>query len=697
MSSAETVPNRLLHEKSPYLLQHAYNPVDWYPWGDEAFELARRDEKLIFLSVGYSTCHWCHVMAHESFEDPEVAAALARSYVAVKVDREERPDIDHLYMEFCQRLTGRGGWPLTVVLMPDGLPVFAATYLPKNPHPGYAGLVGLLEQIATQARAHEEKLREAGRQLAASMQPVLADTSPPATDPQLVETAMRQLRHSFDTQHGGFGTAPKFPSPHHLSFLLRCWLQLGTRDGLSMVEKTLAAMAAGGIHDHLGGGFHRYATDAGWHLPHFEKMLYDQAGISEAYLEAFAVTGNPDYAATASGALDYVLRELADPAGGFHAAEDADSEGEEGLYYLWRKEEIDATLDAGTAALFCRAYGVAAGGNYRDEASGQPTGKNVLHRAVADTELAAANATGPDDMARRLAEARRVLLEARGRRPPPHRDDKILAAWNGLIVSALSKGARLLKRRDYLAAARGAADFMLGSMRRADGRLLRRWRDGEAGIPAFAEDYAFLSRGLLDLYRAGFDSRYLAEALGLAGTLQRLFAPDAGGALFDTAADSELLVARPRTLYDGAIISANTAAVEVFARLYLLSGDPGWRAHAEAILAQLLPLARQTPQGFTGLLAAASFLAGPSREVVIVGTPGGTDTLALLNVVDRVVDPGLSVLLKAPGDSTLAAIAPYTADMVARGDSATAFLCSGRSCREPTSDPAELQQQLQSR
>jgi len=688
--------NRLNREKSPYLLQHAHNPVDWYPWGDEAFSVARREDKLIFLSIGYSTCHWCHVMAHESFADPEVAKALQRWYIAVKVDREERPDIDQIYMAFCQRLTGRGGWPLTLVLTADGMPVFAATYLPKDPRPGYDGLIALLERIAAQARKGAAELRHAGKQLVESMQaPPAANTTPEPFE-QLQAAAASELLRSFDPREGGFGNAPKFPTPHHLRFLIRRWHHAKRPELLQMAEQTLASMRRGGIFDHLGGGFHRYATDSRWLLPHFEKMLYDQAGLADAYLDAWLATEKFDYADTTQATLDYTCRELLDPCGAFHAAEDADSEGEEGLFYLWDKQEIGKILAPDSAELFCAVYGVEPGGNYRDETSRIETGRNILHLSASFEQQAERFDLGVPQIHARLEKAREHLFRVRQLRPHPARDDKILCAWNVMIIGALARAGRFLNRPDYTAAAEDATAFILKEMRRKDGRLLRRWRDNEAAIPAFAEDYAFLIRGLLELYAAHFKLNNLQIALQLAEDLFRLFSPQEGGALYDSGHDAAPLVTRPRTLHDGAHESANSVALEVFSRLHLLTGDPVWRDRAESLFHHLAPLVKTMPGAFTGMLLAAALLHGKTREIVIVGAPEKADTKALLNVATSAKDPTLSVLLTPPGTQELAQIAPFTEHMVCIGDAATVYLCSGQRCQQPCTDPEELRRQLQS-
>jgi len=682
--------NHLIREKSPYLLQHAFNPVDWHPWGDEAFAIARRTNKLIFLSIGYSTCHWCHVMAHESFEDEAVAAALEKNYVAVKVDREERPDIDQVYMEFCQRLTGRGGWPLTVILTPDGLPVFAATYLPKQPRPGYAGLIELLNQVAKQAQEQRQKLRTSIQQLIQEMQLQTNFNPELGLDDSLLRRAGDELQQTYDSDHGGFGDAPKFPAPHNLALLGQRWRATGANSLLKIIEHTLIAMRNGGIYDHLGGGFHRYATDTGWLLPHFEKMLYDQAGLAEIYLEVYSLTGKQLYADTAAATLNYLLTDLANPDGGFHAAEDADTEGEEGRFYLWSMAEITQILADQDAQLFCRAYDIKEAGNYRDESTHALTGVNVLHRPMSIEKLAQQANMPLEELEERLTASRHRLLAQRNRRPRPHRDDKVLTAWNGMAIAALAKGARRLSVPAHLEAAQQAARFILSHLVREDGRLLRRWREGEAAIPGFAEDYAFFARGLLELYRTDFDPLWLKTALHLGEELCRLFSPDQGGALFDTGSDAESLVTRPRTLYDGAVISANAVALELFSRLYLLTGGVTWRTRAEQIISHLAPLAARHPSAFSGFLLAASLLQEQSRQAVVVGDLLSEDTSQLISALNTHDAPGLMVLHKPPQSDQLDIIAPYTRDMICQGDKVTVYLCTGNVCQQPTTNIEEL-------
>ncbi len=666
--------NRLIHEQSPYLLQHAHNPVDWQPWDNQAFARATAANQLIFLSIGYATCHWCHVMERESFEDDEVAALLGRDFVAIKVDREERPDIDAFYMQVATHLTGQGGWPLTIIMTPDKVPLFAATYLPKRGRMGRPGLLELLPQIAAAWADHPDRLcRDAGEFLAR-----LAPTQDSAEfDPALIGQAVARCRAEFDAEHGGFGGAPKFPRPHQLGFLLQRHALDGDAELLQMVEHTLVAMRNGGIYDQLGFGFHRYATDRQWLLPHFEKMLYDQAGLAEVYLQAFQLSGKPAYAATAREIFRYLLERMRDPAGGFHSAEDADTDGIEGATYLWTRAELLERLGEERGARFAETYQVRDEGNFRDEATRERTGANILHRT--------ADPIAPADTfeAERLA-----LLRIRDRRPQPQRDDKILAAWNGLTLSALSRGALLLREERLAAAAEQLADFLLHRMRSADGHLLRRWRNGAAAIPAFAEDYAAVARGLLDLYQLDFATPRLYQAIELAEILFTEFAE--GGNLYASADRAEL----PHPTcerYDGASPSAPSLALEVAGRLAQLSGDLRWQTRAEALLRGATPEVKRYPQGFVHLLAAAERVLGGGQELVIRGERGAADTQALLEAARRFGGPLLTLLVISDREAQLlAGVAPFTADMRMLDGSATAYLCRDRSCGRPIRDAAEL-------
>ncbi len=683
--------NHLHTEKSPYLLQHIDNPVDWYPWSESAFKRANSENKLIFLSVGYSTCHWCHVMAHECFEDAEVAELLNQDYISIKVDREERPDIDQVYMEVCQRLTKSGGWPLTIIMTPDAQPFYAATYIPKYGRQGRHGLMELLPWVATKWRDDPAFLHNAALEIVAEMQTARNPVVSNSVNLDLHTEAEQALKRTFDRQHGGFGQSPKFPRPHDLTFLLQQYRISGDKQCLSMVEQTLQAMRNGGIYDQLGFGFHRYATDEKWLVPHFEKMLYDQAGMVLAYLEAWQITGAEIYARTAQEILTYLLRDMISREGGVFSAEDADSEGVEGKFYLWTKSEVTNLLDAG-ATDFCRVYNVLKAGNYHDEMTGEVNGLNIIHLSSVSQD--------ESDMVvldERFANLRKTLFEARAKRIKPHLDDKIITAWNGMAISAFADAGRMFAVQGYIESAHRIADFVLTELRDKDGRLFRRYRQTEAAVSAFSEDYAFLARGLLDLYTADFDPQQLAQAIEVAELLRQFFQDPESGRLYDTPHDGEKLLIRPSSTYDGATPSASSIALEVFARLFLLTGDASWQVTADQLHQSLVAEMSRYPVGYTQLLQSASWLLQPTREVAIVGTRGDPATEAMLSVVRKLKLAQTVVLFKAVKDSaTVVSMAPFLKHMPLVNERATAYVCQNFSCREPLTDVRKLQTILNS-
>jgi hypothetical protein len=704
LSEAAPHANRLINEPSPYLQQHAHNPVDWYPWGDEAFARARAEDRPIFLSIGYSTCHWCHVMAHESFEDQEVAGLINRAFVPVKVDREERPDVDQSYMTVCQLLTGSGGWPLTIIATPEGKPFFAGTYIPKTSRFGRSGLLDLIPRIAAlwkdrrdQAEDYAERVTDALRQASAGpggQSP--AETGPAQDAPapaggtipgrELLDEAYDELRRTFDREHGGFGQRPKFPTPHHLTFLLRYWLRSGQRDALEMVETTLRAMRRGGMYDHLGHGFHRYSTDARWRLPHFEKMLYDQAMLVTAYAECFQATGEGEYRRTAEEVISYVRRVLTSVQGGFFSAEDADSEGEEGKFYVWETGEIRAVLGPDRAPAFLAAYGVKPSGNFGEEATGGRDGRNVLHLA-----------TGADPRA--FERERGELFAHRERRARPSKDDKILTDWNGLMIAALGRAAQAFGEPAHARLAAGAAGFILKEMAGGDGRLLHRHRGGKTGIRGFLDDYALLVWGLLELYESTFQPQWLREAIWLTRTMVEQFEDRAEGAFFFTAADAQPVVARNKELQDGAVPSGNSVAILNLLRIARMTGDVSLEETAARALRAAERRAARAPSAFTHLLGAVDFAIGPAREVVVVGAAGGSDTREMLAAVVRPFRPNKAVLRREPGPAgaEIVQLAPFTEPLVALGGKATAYVCRGFTCAVPTTDPGVAAEMLQDR
>jgi uncharacterized protein YyaL (SSP411 family) len=679
----EPKPNRLIREKSPYLLQHARNPVDWHPWSDGAFERARTENKPIFLSVGYSTCHWCHVMAHESFEDREVARLMNETFVCIKVDREERPDVDGIYMTVCQIMTGSGGWPLTILMTPERKPFFAGTYIPKENRHGRVGMIELIQGVQRVWKTRHGDVLSSAEQVTAALQKASAESSagdPP--DKSACRLAYEALSGQFDEGLGGFGGAPKFPSPHHFLFLLRYGKRTGEPRALEMVEKSLTAMRRGGVYDQLGFGFHRYSTDARWRLPHFEKMLYDQAMLSMAFLEAFQATGKEIYSETVGEIFTYVLRDLKAPGGGFFCAEDADSEGEEGKFYQWTESEIRGALDPAEAALVIEAFGVEKDGNFLDEATQARTGRNVLFLAksleVAD---------------RRMFEgAREKLFRARERRVRPGRDDKILTDWNGLMIAALAKGAQAFGRPDWAEAAAEAARFVLACLRDKRGRLLHRYREGEAAVPGMLDDYAFIIWGLLELYEANFDAETLKTALELADNTINHFYDEKDGGFFFTADDGEEILFRQKDSYDGAIPSGNSVIMLDLLRLSRITGRSDLEQKAIGVSRAFARNIGQIPSAYSQLMVALEFLAGPQFEIVIAGKPGAKDTHEMLDALRRAFLPNRVLLFRpqGAGSGAIAAIAPYTKGMKAEGGRATAYVCRNFTCAKPVRTVDEM-------
>jgi uncharacterized protein YyaL (SSP411 family) len=678
--------NRLINEKSPYLLQHAHNPVDWYPWGKKAFARAQKEDKPVFLSIGYSTCHWCHVMARECFEDAEVAALLNEHYVCVKVDREERPDLDQLYMDACQALTGQGGWPLTVWLTPDKKPFFAGTYFPKRSRYGIPGLMELLPRLASLWRERREQVAEMGEKLLQALAAQGRDEGGEALPgPELLDAAYRLLRDSYDGQYGGFGGAPKFPLPHRLFFLLRYWKRTGEAKALEMAVQTLKAMFRGGIFDQLGYGFHRYSTDARWLVPHFEKMLYDQALLAMAYLEAYQATGDEEFAAAARAVFTYLLRDLRLPEGGFCAAEDADTEGEEGLFYLWTPAEIAAVLGEERGRLVAEYFGVSERGNFEK-------GRSVLHRPQGHEQFAAMKGMNPAALQGLIDDARERLREARGKRERPFRDDKILAAWNGLAIAALARGAAVLGEPRCAEAAAWAAAFIKEKMVAPGGRLLRRYRGGEAAIPAYLDDYACLAWGLLELYRATFDAAHLRWSLSLSESMLELFAGP-GGALQYAGSDRAEDLPGYADAYDGAVPSGNSVAALNLLQLGWLTGRREWWDRGERIIRAFSGNLQRSPAAHTFMLAALDFALGPSAELVIAGEAGSEEVEEMAAVVRRSFHPNIVLLFHPSGleGEEVAALVPFIEPMTAPRGGAAAYLCRDRSCLAPVSDAAALE------
>jgi uncharacterized protein YyaL (SSP411 family) len=689
--------NRLIREKSPYLLALAHQPVDWYPWGDEAFDRAKALDRPVFLSIGYATCHWCHVMAHESFEDPEIAQILNDAFVCVKVDREERPDVDQIYMTVCQLLTGSGGWPLTVIMTPDRRPFFAGTYFPKESRFGATGMRELVPRIASMWREKRGALVEAADQVTASLAQAAAAPAAGEVDPLAIERAYETLVFQFDPRHGGFGNAPKFPTPHHLLFLLRRWCRTGQRRPLEMVERTIEAIRRGGVYDQLGYGIHRYSTDARWLVPHFEKMLYDQALLILACTEAYQATGKQTYRHTAEETITYMLRELLSPDGAFYSAQDADSEGEEGKFYLWTRDEIDRALPPEEAEVFDRVFRVRTAGNFVDPVHPDQRGKNILYRAMTVEDAAAGMDRPAREVATLVSAARERLFTVRNGRLRPAVDDKVLTNWNGLAIAALAAAGRAFGHQPYVDAAVLALDAVLSRLRTPDNRLLHRYRDGEAGIAGQAEDYAFLVWGLLEVYGATFDPFRLATARALMDRMIEDFWDDENGGFFSATADAADLLVRQKEIFDGAHPSANSAAYLDLLRLARLFGDPAYDERAAAVSRLYAAPLESSPTIATLFLAGLDLAVGPSREVVVVGAPGTADTTAMLGALQRAYVPSATVLfvsIDEKGEATRR-LAPFTEEMAMVDGRATAYVCTGRACDRPVTEVTALMERLE--
>ncbi|MBI2000533.1 MAG: DUF255 domain-containing protein, partial [candidate division NC10 bacterium] len=681
--------NRLIHETSPYLLQHAHNPVDWYPWGDEALARAKAENKPILLSIGYSACHWCHVMERESFESEEIADLMNRHFVTIKVDREERPDLDDIYMTATLALNqGQGGWPMTVFLTPDQRPFFAGTYFPPTDRFGRPGFATLLARIAALWEEQRESLQQQAERLTA----YLTEQARPAPDANVGEAEIRaavaQLAQTFDKTYGGFGPAPKFPPSTALSLLLRSHRRTGDAQALSMVRKTLEAMAQGGMYDHIGGGFSRYSTDERWLVPHFEKMLYDNAQLTKVYLEGFQATGDAFFARIAREILDYILREMTGPEGGFSSATDADSEGEEGKFFVWTPREVEAILGPEEGAWFCAAYDITEEGNWE--------GKSIPNTPRSLPRVASRLGIGVLQLQRCIEAGRAKLYEVRQRRIPPGLDDKVLTAWNGMMIGAMAEGHRVLGDPRYLAGAARAADFLLTTLRRPDGGLFRTSRAGKAHLPGYLEDYAFLAEGLVDLYEAGGDARYLREAERLAERILADFGDEAGGGFFDTAAAHEALILRHREGADGAIPSANAVAASALARLSFHLDRSDLRDAAVRAISAYGRAITLHPRAFCKSLAVVDFLLEGPVELALVGTPGEAGFEALRQEVARRYLPNRILAHHDP------AAGPPVDLPLLRGKGpvdgkAALYVCRNFACRAPVTDPAGVERVLAER
>ena len=677
--------NKLIEETSPYLLQHAHNPVDWHPWGNEAFEQAQKEGKPIFLSIGYSTCHWCHVMEHESFEDEQIAKITNEHFVSIKVDREQRPDVDETYMNTVVMMTGSGGWPLSVFLTPEGKPFYGGTYFPPRDAYGRPGFERLLLSIADAWKNRRQELIGSAAKMSELLQSQAGSTDKSNLSPEMLDDAFVSFQNSFDAVNGGFGTAPKFPQPANLSMLLSYWHRTADNQALEMVEKTLDAMAAGGIYDHLGGGFHRYATDDQWLVPHFEKMLYDQALLSKVYLQAYQITKQDRYARTAREIFDYVLRDMTDPAGGFYSAEDADSEGREGTFYLWDPEQTASVLDEEQARLFNAWYGVTKQGNFEE-------GKTILNITNSMGQLEKEFQKDEAAIEHILTAARTRLFKERAKRIRPHRDEKIITAWNSLMISSLAYGGAVLEEKKYIEAARRSAEFMLKTLRK-NGRLMRYYRDGRVVEKAFLDDYAFTTMGMLDLYEATFDVKWLIEAKSLSNQMIELFADTEKGGFFLAGKDGEKLIARTKPGSDGAIPSGNSVAALVLLKLGRLTMDQHFTELGEKVLETFSQQLDQSPAYSSAMLRALDFRLGPAQEIIIAGNADAPDVKKMLKLIHGKFLPNAVVLLHEPdkADSTLYQTVPFIKNQTAIEGKATAYVCENYVCKKPINNIGEFE------
>ena len=668
--------NKLIDEKSPYLLQHAFNPVDWYPWSKEAFDKAKKENKPIFLSIGYSTCHWCHVMEHQSFEDEEVAKVLNDDFISIKVDREERPDVDNVYMTVCQMLTGSGGWPLTIIMTPDKEPFFAGTYFPKNSVHGRIGMLDLIPRISDIWRNKKEEAIDSAvnivKHLAKYAEVSKASVS---ISEDVLHNAFEMFNQRFDDKQGGFGNSPKFPSPHNLLFLLRYWKKTKNNRALSMVEKTLSSMSLGGIYDHLGYGFHRYSTDSDWLVPHFEKMLYDQAMLIMAYAEAYQITKKDEYKKVTEETIAYVLRDMRSKEGGFYCAEDADSEGVEGKFYVWTEEEVDKILSVEEAKLFKKVFNVKKEGNFLDEATRQKNKSNILYLK----ELLKFDP--------KIETIKKKLFEVREKRVHPYKDDKVLTNWNGLMISALAKASQVFDSQDYAHSAEQAVEFVLSKMTK-DGKLLHRYRDGQSDINGYVDDYAFFICGLLELYEATFNVKYLELALDFNEKLIKDFWDEKNGGFYFTAKDSEKLIIRQKEVYDGAIPSGNSICLLVLLKLAKITGDTKCQDYADKLMKTFAESIIHAPIAYSQFLVALDFYFS-SSEIVIAGDLSAHDTKEMISALRNEYFPNKVVLLNS-GDSSLKKISSLVDGKNSIGGKSTAYVCKNYSCKKPTTDISEM-------
>ena len=679
--------NRLIHEISPYLLQHAHNPVDWYPWGDDAFEKAKRENKPILLSIGYSACHWCHVMERESFEDEKIAALMNELFVSIKVDREERPDLDEIYMNAVQMLTGRGGWPMTVFLTPDGKPFYGGTYFPPDDRQGMPGFPRILSGVAQAYRERPQEIdKNVGQILTALERMAQSQETQRQLSQETFAEGADQIARAYDAENGGLGQAPKFPNVGVYELFLRHYRHSGNQRFLEMVSHTLTKMAEGGIYDHLGGGFHRYSVDAKWLVPHFEKMLYDNAQLVRIYAQLYCLSGNPPFKRVVEETVDYLLREMLHPEGGFYSTQDADSEGEEGKFFVWTPDEISRILGDDASAIFCRVYDVTEYGNFEEE--------NILHPILTVDQASKLFKQDSSAIEALLAEAKKKLFAVREKRVKPFRDEKIITAWNGLTLSGLAEAIKIATRPAYIEAANRTVDFIFAKMFR-DGHLLHTYKDGTAKHLGYLDDYAFLAIGLLDLYETNFDPAHLARAVQLANIMLHEFWDDTSGGFFYTGKSHEQLISRAKPAFDGSIPSGNAMATQLLLRLYYLTGAEDCLKRAEKVLRSYYDAMASQPFGFAHMLCALDLYLNKPKDIVVVGKREDLATRDLIEKIHSFYLPNKTLQLVGP-DQPLEKISPLLEGKKQVDGKATVYVCQNFTCSAPVTDWVALKPLLES-
>lgn len=688
-------PNKLISEKSPYLLQHAYNPVNWFPWSEEAFEKARIEDKPIFLSIGYSTCHWCHVMEKESFEDDNVAKLMDEAFISIKVDREERPDIDGIYMSVCQMITGSGGWPLTVVMTPDKKPFFVGTYFPKHNRFNRIGMMELIPKLKEIWLNQKDEVLKSADEIASTLNSQNFIKDSVRIEESILDRTFEDLLNRFDNDYGGFGKAPKFPSPHNLLFLLNYWKNKNNSEALEIVEKTLTKMRLGGIYDHIGFGFARYSTDQYWLVPHFEKMLYDQAMLIMAYSELYSITKNELYKKTVEEIVEYILRDMTHPEGGFYSAEDADSEGEEGKFYLWTEEEIQNILDKSESEIAIKIFNISNEGNWVDESKGMKTGTNILHLNNPIDELSNNLNLNKDEFLIPFHAIREKLFNSREKRVHPYKDDKILTDWNSLMISALTKAFQAFDNEYFISAAVKACRFIEKNLTTEDGKLLHRYRDGESGLQAHLDDYSFLINACLDLYEATFEIEYLKRALQLNKILFNEFWDEQNGGFFFSSNLSEKLITRQKEVYDGAIPSGNSIALLNLIRLARITGKIEFENQSQKLIKYFSGYISHSPSAFSMFMYGLSVYFTPSVEVVIICKQIDKTVLKTLEIIKQSNKNIKTILIKTDNNTTeLDLLIPFTSGMKMMNNNPTFYVCNNFVCNKPTNSLNELKELL---